>query len=234
MRHIVIDLEMNKIEKQFKGALKLSSEIIELGAVRMDEHFNIIDSYQTYVSPDYGKMDEHIIELTGITDDKLIGAPKFSKALDMFSAWVGPERTQFYSWSLSDLRQFQNESRFKEYQNKIMKKMEKNWHDFQDEYSKQLGIEKKVRLDQAISAADYEFAGAPHTALADAVNTAEILRLSKKPAEFERIMKPVLELFRIDNHDNTLINMCPDFFASYRNTQDKKESPKQMQDKVSD
>lgn len=216
IKHIVIDLEMNKIEKQYRGALKLSSELIEIGAVRMDEHFEVIDSYQTYVSPDYGPMDERIIELTGITDDKLVGAPRFAKAMDQFAAWIGTDRTKFYSWSLSDLRQFQNESKFKEYPGKIIKKMETNWNDFQEEYSRLLGIEKKIRLKQAVTAADYEFTGAAHTALADAVNTAEILRLSKNPVEFEQIMKPVLDLFRIDREDNTLLNMCPEFFAALK------------------
>ncbi len=214
MKHIVIDLEMNKIAKQFRGNYKLSSEIIEIGAVRMDETFQVIDTYQTYVSPDFGAMDPRIIELTGITDAKLVGAPKFSAAMDAFARWIGMEPAQFYSWSMSDIRQFQTEADFKEYGGKIIRKMENNWNDFQEEYSKLLGIEKKIKLKQAVSAADYEFTGAAHTALADAVNTAEILKLSKNPEEFEQVMKPVLDLFRIDHKDNTLLNMCPDFFAS--------------------
>lgn len=214
MNHIVIDLEMNKIEKQFRGNLKLSSELIEIGAVRLDGDFQTVDTYQTYVLPDYGAMDEHIIQLTGITDDMLVGAPRFAQAMDDFAEWIGRERAQFYSWSLSDIRQFQNESRFKEYTGKILLKMERNWHDFQEEFSNLLGIEKKVRLKQAVASADYEFTGAEHTALADAVNTAEILRLSKNKEEFERVMKPVLDLFRMDNQDNTLLHMCPEFFAS--------------------
>ena len=67
MNHIVIDLEMNKIVKQIRGDSKLSSELIEIGAVKMDDHFQVIDTYKSYVSPDYGKMDKKIIELTGIT-----------------------------------------------------------------------------------------------------------------------------------------------------------------------
>ncbi|MBR1743777.1 MAG: exonuclease domain-containing protein [Lachnospiraceae bacterium] len=219
LKHVVIDLEMNKIEKQFRGALKLSSEVIEIGAVRMDADFEVIDTYQTYISPDYGAMDERIIELTGITDAKLIGAPRFSDAMNQFSSWIGNDRTKFYSWSLSDLRQFQNEAKFKEYPGRIIRKMETNWIDFQEEYSRLLGIEKKIRLKQAVSAADHEFTGAAHTALADAVNTAEILRLSKNRTEFERVMKPVLDLFRIDHKDNTLLSMCPEFFAALE-TQD--------------
>lgn len=73
MNHIMIDLEMNKIDKQQRGDIKLSSELIEIGAVKMDDQFEVIDQYQTYVAPDYGAMDHRIIALTGITDDKLVG-----------------------------------------------------------------------------------------------------------------------------------------------------------------
>ena len=213
MNHIVIDLEMNKIEKQIRGEYKLSSELIEIGAVRMDHNFEVTDTYQTYVMPDFGKMDERIIELTGITDDTLVGAPRFAEAMDDFAAWIGFAKTKFYSWSLSDIRQFQAESKFKEYSGKIIVKMENNWIDFQEEYSKLLGIEKKIKLKQAVASADYEFTGAAHTALADAVNTAEILKLSKNPEEFERVMKPLLDLFRPVEKESTLLDMCPEFFA---------------------
>lgn len=214
VNHIVIDLEMNKIEKQYRKSHKLSSELIEIGAVKMNGNFEVTDTYQTYVSTDYGKMDAIIIELTGITDDKLVGAPKFAEALDDFARWIGKEKAQFYSWSMSDIRQFQNEAEFKEYKGKIIHKMEVNWNDFQEEYSRLLGIEKKIKLKQAVASADYEFTGAQHTALADAVNTAEILRLSKNKKEFERVMKPVLDLFRQDKSESTLLEMCPEFFAA--------------------
>ena len=82
-------------------------------------------------------------------------------------------------------------------------------------YSELLGINKKIKLKQAVTAADYEFTGAQHTALADAVNTAEILRLSKDADKFERVMKPVLDLFRPDKDQPTLLDMCPEFFASF-------------------
>lgn len=221
MNHIVVDLEMNKIAKQIRDSFKLSSELIEIGAVKMNGAFKVIDTYQTYVSPDFGKMDEKIIQLTGITDDKLVGAPKFAEAMDDFAKWIGKGKTQYYSWSMSDIRQFQNEADFKGYKGGIIRKMEVNWNDFQQEYSRLLGIEKKIKLKQAVAAADYEFTGAEHTALSDAVNTAEILSLSKDKARFEKVMKPVLDLFRTETGENTLLDMCPEFFASYQKMQEK-------------
>ena len=212
---------MNKITKQIRDSYKLSSELIEIGAVKMNGAFDVVDTYQTYVSPDFGKMDEKIIQLTGITDDKLVGAPKFAEAMDDFAKWIGRGKTQYYSWSMSDIRQFQNEAEFKEYKGGIIRKMEGSGNDFQQEYSRLLGIEKKIKLKQAVAAADYEFTGAEHTALSDAVNTAEILSLSKDKAKFEQVMKPVLDLFRTETGENTLLDMCPEFFASYQKMQEK-------------
>lgn len=214
VNHIMIDLEMNKIDRQYRGDKKLSSELIEIGAVKMNSKFVPFDRYQTYVMPSFGKMNSKIIELTGITDAKLVGAPVFEDAMKDFAEWIGDEETTFYSWSMSDIRQFLNESAFKEFEHPILNRMKDNWVDFQEEYSRLLGIEKKIKLSQAVMAADYEFTGAQHTALADAVNTAEILRLSKNPEEFERVMKPVLDLFRPAKKQNTLLDMCPDFFQS--------------------
>lgn len=218
VNHIMIDLEMNKIERQYQGDKKLSSELIEIGAVKMNGKFDVIDKYQTYVSPSFGKMNSRIIKLTGITDDKLKGAPSFFEALDNFSKWIGNEKTVFYSWSMADIHQFQSEAGFKGYKGKIIDRMASNWVDFQLEYSKLLKIEKKFKLKQAVQAADYEFTGAEHTALSDAVNTAEILRLSKNPEKFKRVMKPVLDLFSPESKGNTLLDMCPEFFADALNT----------------
>jgi inhibitor of KinA sporulation pathway (predicted exonuclease) len=209
----MIDLEMNKIEKQQRGKNKLSSELIEIGAVRMDEDFQILDTYQSYVKPEFGEMDEIIIELTGITDDKLVDAPGFKEAMDAFEKWVGEETTRFYSWSMSDIRQFQHESKFKSYPGDFIARMESDWVDFQEEFRRLLGLSHRIKLSYAVSAADYEFQGAHHTALADAINTAEILRLSKDPERFGQVMKPVIDLISDDKKEQTLMDMCPDFFA---------------------
>lgn len=221
----MIDLEMNKIEKQWRGKNKLSSELIEIGAVRMDEHYEVIDTYQSYVKPEFGAMDAVIIELTGITDDKVKDAPGFADAMDDFSEWIGSEETRFYSWSMSDIRQFQHEALFKSYPGDIIQRMESHWTDFQEEFRRLLGLHHRIKLSYAVSAADYEFKGAQHTALADAVNTAQILRLSKDPERFQTVMKPVLDLVSRERKEQTLMDMCPEFFAAFMDVEgnDKKQ-----------
>ena len=217
MQHIMIDLEMNKIEKQWRGKNKLSSELIEIGAVRMDDSFAVVDTYQSYVKPEFGPMDAVIIDLTGITDDKVKDAPEFFEAMDDFAAWIGPEETQFYSWSMSDIRQFQHEALFKSYPGEIIQRMESHWTDFQEEFRRLLGLHHRIKLSYA----------AQHTALADAVNTAEILRLSKDPERFRTVMKPVLDLVSQERQEQTLMDMCPDFFAAFMDVADKDKDGKE-------
>ena len=44
LKHIMIDLEMNKIKKQYRDDKKLANELIEIGAVKMDDDFNTADA----------------------------------------------------------------------------------------------------------------------------------------------------------------------------------------------
>ena len=52
MKYIVLDLEWNQCpggkEKENK---ELPFEIIEIGACKLDEDFNIIDDFQRFISP---------------------------------------------------------------------------------------------------------------------------------------------------------------------------------------
>jgi inhibitor of KinA sporulation pathway (predicted exonuclease) len=217
MNHVMIDLEMNKIPRQEnERGDHLSSELIEIGAVKMDKDYKIIDKYQTYVDPDFGPIDPIIHDLTGITDDMVKGAPKYDQAMTDFIKWVGGDKTAYYSWSMSDIRQFEHESAFKRVHESDVKKMAALWHDFQAEFSLLIGTSKSVKLSDAVASADYTFQGDQHTALADAMNTAEIFILSKHKKEFERVMKPVIDLFRPERPGSTLLEMCPEFFEQFK------------------
>ncbi len=78
--YVAFDLETT-------GLSSKNDTIIEIGAVLM-KNGQELDRYQTFVDP--GRtLDKKIIELTGITDDMLIGAPKIEEALPKFLEFVG-------------------------------------------------------------------------------------------------------------------------------------------------
>ena len=64
------------------GLSSRTDRIIEIGAVVM-QGGKEIDRFQTFVDPER-KLDKKIIELTGITDDMLVGAPKIEEVLPKF------------------------------------------------------------------------------------------------------------------------------------------------------
>ena len=85
MKHIVVDLEMNKVGKEYRN-LGCTMETIEIGAIMLDENFQEISSFRTYVKLEYNTRITSIVrDLTGITYDMVINAPKFDEAIKMFS-----------------------------------------------------------------------------------------------------------------------------------------------------
>ncbi len=216
MKHIMLDIEMNKVLKKVKeNGDHLSNELIEIGAVMMNEKFEKVDTFQTYVYGIYGNVAPIITRLTGITDENLKGAPEFDEAMTKFLEWAGDGDITWYSWSLSDLRQFQSESLFKKSHIQEVEKMAENWIDFQKVYCEMIGVSKMIKLEQAVSAVDYTFKGEKHSGLDDAINTAEILILSKDKKKFDKVMKPIKDLFTPKTTGNTLLSMCPEFFEQF-------------------
>ena len=70
--YVAFDLETT-------GLSSRTDRIIEIGAVLMKDGQEI-DRFQTFVDPER-KLDRKIVDLTGISDDMLVGAPKIEEAL---------------------------------------------------------------------------------------------------------------------------------------------------------
>ncbi len=82
-----LDGEFVAFDLETTGLSNRSDTIIEIGAVRMKEGVEL-DRFQTFVDPGR-KLDKKIIELTGITDDMLLGAPQIGEVLPKFLEFVG-------------------------------------------------------------------------------------------------------------------------------------------------
>ncbi len=82
-----LDGEYVAFDLETTGLSSRTDTIIEIGAVRMCEGKEIA-RYQTFVDPGR-KLDKKIVELTGITDEMLSGAPKLEQVLPEFLEFVG-------------------------------------------------------------------------------------------------------------------------------------------------
>ncbi len=213
MYHVVIDLEMNPVSREFREIRrKMNDEIIEIGAVKLDENFAQISEFQCYVKPQYGSIRKNIVTLTGITDEKVADKENFAPAFMKFVEWIGnnDEDVTVYSWSMSDLKQIKSECRVK-LTDFDTAALAARWVDLQKEFDDRLGLSSSLALKHALGAMDHRFEGKQHTALADAINTGAILILMQDEEKFRRTMQPVIELFQHQEELSASIgDLCPE------------------------
>ena len=186
MKYIVIDLEMNKIAKEYKKAGQACTmEIIEIGAAALDENYQEIGCFKTLVKPQCNDRIERKYEkLTGITTEMVKEAPVFEQAMKSFFSWCESleDRCQILQWSDSDICQIRKEMKLKNISfTEEEERYLEGWEDFQQEYGKKLGVYGRLSLKNAIMYAGIEQIGSWHDALYDARNTATLLRTLRDP-----------------------------------------------------
>ena len=211
MKHVVVDLEMNPVSREFREVRrKLNEEVIEIGAVRLDETFQQEAEFQCYVKPEYGPIKKHITSLTGITQAMVADKKTYAACFQDFVDWVGEEETKIYSWSMSDIKQLRSECRYK-LPDFDIEWLNERWVDLQQEFDDRLGLHNSLALKHALGAMDHKFEGTQHTALADAINTSAILTLMQDDAKFKETMKPVLEILQPkDDLSSSIGDLCPE------------------------
>ena len=118
MKYVVVDFEMNPLPKKMKQVREIcQQEIIEIGAVMLDDDWQEIDAYKSLVKPEYNpQIAPYFANLTGITTDMLAGADTFKTAFEKFAGWCAGCQDAFtvIAWSESDYQQFSSELQLKE------------------------------------------------------------------------------------------------------------------------
>ena len=202
---------MNPVSRDFREVRrKLNEEVIEIGAVRLDENFQQEAEFQCYVKPEYGPIKKHITSLTGITQAMVADKKPYAECFRAFVDWVGEEETKIYSWNMSDIKQLRSECRYK-LPDFDLDWLNSRWVDLQQEFDDRLGLHNSLALKHALGAMDHKFEGTQHTALADAINTSAILTLMQDDAKFKETMKPVLEILQPkDDLSSSIGDLCPE------------------------
>ena len=186
MKHVVVDLEMNCLAKEHadkRGICRM--EIIEIGAVVLDENFQEIGCFKTLVKPQLNHViEKRYVKLTGITTEMVAGAPTFETALSQFLSWCKSlnDEIGIYQWSGADLEQITKEMLLKgiEVDEESMALLQ-GWKDFQKEFGDTLHLDRALSLKNAVMYAGIDFIGRAHDALYDARTTAELLKIVRTP-----------------------------------------------------
>lgn len=212
MRTVVIDLEFCKVKKSNKEiAFPLREEIIEIGAIMLDDNMDEIRVFKSYIKPEYSVVSKRIENLTGISNELLADKESFANAFIEFFEWLGDGDYQIHSWSMNDYYQLKAEVS-KKLDIERYEKLFSNWVDDQKEFAERIGVDKELSLMCAVSAIDEKFDGKAHDALTDARNTAKIVTLLSDRSKFEKRIKPIKELFNPEPSEDTLGSLFPDLF----------------------
>lgn len=211
MNYIIVDFEMNPVAGEYKVERQICRfEIIEIGAVIMDEGFMVLGEFKTLVKPQYNDSIYKKYEtLTGISTQMVYEAPIFSVAYEMFVDWCESFGNEYevYAWSENDYNQLVAEMELKYYSCQNKKGLHAQWCNFQKEYTKKLGLERIMSLEKSLYYAGIEFRGHMHNALCDAKNTAELFAIVRNEERCNAILKTVIDALKPKNVGGTLGDM---------------------------
>ncbi|MEG2699668.1 MAG: 3'-5' exonuclease, partial [Hungatella sp.] len=107
--YIVFDLEWNQSPQGKDNSIEeLPFEIIEIGAVKLDENFQSISEFHKLVLPKvYQQMHYKISEVTHMNMAQLrLEGEEFREVVAEFMAWCGTE-FRFCTWGSMDLTELQ-------------------------------------------------------------------------------------------------------------------------------
>ena len=195
MQYIVIDLEWNG--SYSKKAHGYFNEIIEVGAVKMDEQMRVVDTFRAAIKPVVSKKLSTIVtDLTNITAEELEDGTTFTAMMRQLSHWMGNEASTVLTWSTTDLLVLMENCRFFTGRQEIP--FLKNYMDFQVYAQQRMGVDTSQQLGLARAG---EMLGIPednmslHRALDDSKLTAAILQKVYDADTFASAIMPVDEEF---------------------------------------
>jgi len=187
MNYVVIDLEMCKVPKQYQSKYNYSKEIIEIGAVLLNQEYQVIGTQKQFVSPEHGVLDRFISNLTGIQASQVKHAPRLLEALQHLIDWIGDREYQIMAWSDSDRNQLFQELKRKPGQNeRIASFMDPDrWVDYQAVFVERYQFTRLVGLKEALDLCEIDPNGRFHDGLDDAVNTARLIEKLELDPEYQ-------------------------------------------------
>ena len=85
------------VQQTFRG------EIIEIGAVKIDEDANVLDTFSIHLRPRIFRcLQHHIAKVTGLTQEDLDKGEPIIQGLRRFMKWCGPD-AEFAEWGMDDV-----------------------------------------------------------------------------------------------------------------------------------
>ncbi len=187
MNYIVLDLEWNQGARKKESCDIPTFEIIEIGAVKLNECFQIVDRYQSLIKPQiYNVMHKFTAEIVNLEMKDLKSGRGFQEVAEEFLEWCGEDYI-FCIWGVQDLTELQKNMDY--YQMMPLSKKPMKYYDVQKLYSLECEDGKSrnslsyVVEEEQLLEEEVEF----HRAFGDAYYTAKILQKIQNKDLLERV-----------------------------------------------
>jgi len=173
MKYCIVDLECTCWDK--KDPNKKPYEIIEIGAVLLDENYNYIKEFTQFVKPlDNPTLTKYCTDLTSITQMDVDNAPILYEAVSRLKEWMGPaEDITFCSWGYFDKEQLSDEC----YLNSIDYPFNDKHINIKVRFSAIMQRKKRTGLQKALRILGIQFEGTPHRGIDDALMTSKVFKI---------------------------------------------------------
>ena len=175
MQYIIFDLEATCWEDK---ADKIN-EIIEIGAVKLNEDLEVVDTFSQYVKPVINpELSDFCKTLTSIFQTDVDGAKTFRDAVGDFERWILADGNdmKILSWGYYDKKQILVESALKNYSGNIIKLLEEKHISLKHAFAK-IRKERTCGMARALEKLDIPLEGTHHRGIDDAKNIVKIFQV---------------------------------------------------------
>ena len=157
MKYVFVDFEMNEIDRKYRKIRReCANEIVQIGAVMLDEELNEIGEFREYARPVYNDcISGGCAQVTEITYENVAEAKPIEEVYAAFADWcaglAGNRGYRIFAWSENDLTQLLNEMKIKDFgaDHPETEWILDNWIDYQQEYSDLIGCRSALSLSTA-------------------------------------------------------------------------------------
>jgi inhibitor of KinA sporulation pathway (predicted exonuclease) len=166
MNFIIVDLEATCWEEGREG----QNEIIEIGAVKINQDQKTLDEFQCFVKPlKHPLLSDFCKNLTSINQQDVDQAGNFDKAISQFQDWIGSDYL-LCSWGFYDKKQFQQDCK--------LWGLDSSWTEphisLKHQYGRIRGLKRNPGMKRALGLEGISLEGTHHRGIDDARNIAQI------------------------------------------------------------
>lgn len=179
MNYIFYDLEFNQNNINTPNNISVSQlpfEIIQIGALKLDEDLEVISTFNEFIKPTvYNDINPYVENITKITKDMLAKCDTFTSTYNRFIEFLGNEDVILCVWGKADLKEFIRNIKFNNLSTEIFPT---KYIDVQKHTSKFFKLSKgtQIGLKPAVELLNIDFQENFHNAFYDAFYTSEIYK----------------------------------------------------------